>query len=150
MGPTAALARAIREARLTLRFTQEALGARVGVKSRAVYRWEAARAVPRPDQRRRLVTELARLDGRVADALARAFAAHACGLSELPAQPAPTPPPDPQQLELAVFALADELDLPPRRLRRGLTQFLTRVLAAHYQLEGAQRALAAKLSADDP
>jgi transcriptional regulator with XRE-family HTH domain len=148
MSPNAALARAIRSARLSVRLTQEALGARVGVKSRAVYRWEAGRALPRPRQRSRLVTALAQYDARAAESLAHAFAAHASGLAELPPAPPPPPPPSPQQLELAVFAMADELDLPPRRLRRALTQLFARARAAGYQLADAERDLTARVAAD--
>jgi hypothetical protein len=118
------------------------------VKSRAVYRWEAGRALPRPRQRSRLVTALAQYDARAAESLAHAFAAHASGLAELPPAPPPPPPPSPQQLELAVFAMADELDLPPRRLRRALTQLFARARAAGYQLADAERDLTARVAAD--
>lgn len=46
-------------------------------------------------------------------------------------------------LELAVFGMADELDLPARRIRGALARLLKRLESAKLSLEGTQRQLEA-------
>jgi hypothetical protein len=43
--------------------------------------------------------------------------------------------------ELAVFALADDLDLPPRRVRGSLARLLRRLRTANVTLDAAERLL---------
>jgi hypothetical protein len=52
-------------------------------------------------------------------------------------------PANPQAaLELLIFKAADELDVPPRRVRTAVARLLDRLRAAHFTLESAEQQLA--------
>lgn len=55
------------------------------------------------------------------------------------AAPAPAKPTGEVALELAIFALADELDLAPRRVRAALLMWLGRVTEAGFSLDSARQ-----------
>ena len=144
------LAQAIRAARVASGLTQEQLGRRLGLKGRAVYRWERDASAPRKRHRRELVTAISAVNQAAATTLATVFASEAKGRLGAPA-PAPAPAPavpviDPQiTLEFAVFAMADDLDIPARRLRGGLIRFVKRLREASITLDTVQRQLEAQL-----
>lgn len=140
------LAKAIREARHAARLTQEDLGRQLGLRGRAVHRWERGTSVPRRTLRSALIRVIQARSQPAAAALAAAFDNHIARtkgwLPPAPALPAPTKPSDPVALQLAIFAAADELDLAPGRLRAAMARLFVRVADAGYSLEAARRALA--------
>jgi len=145
------LAQAIRAARLASGLTQEQLGRRLGLKGRAVYRWERDDSAPRRRHRRELVTAINAVNQSAATTLATVLASETKGrrgaaLTPPPIAPAPAPPViDPQlTLTLAVFAMADELDIPARRLRGGLIRLVKRLREASIPLDTLQRQLEAQ------
>jgi transcriptional regulator with XRE-family HTH domain len=141
------LGHAIREARLTARLTQEQLGRRLGLKGRAVYRWENNDSAPTRRHERELVLALQAISPGAAASLQAAFAA---ARPEVKPPSVATPTPEPaapsispgESFALAFFRMADELDLAPRRLRRPLARVLERMHGAGFTLETAQRMLA--------
>jgi transcriptional regulator with XRE-family HTH domain len=141
------LGQAIREARLTARLTQEQLGRRLGLKGRAVYRWENNDSAPTRRHERELVLALRAVSPAAAASLQAAFAA---ARPEVTSPSAATPAPQTaapsitpgEAFALAFFRMADELDLAPRRLRRPLARVLERIGGAGFTLETAQRMLA--------
>jgi transcriptional regulator with XRE-family HTH domain len=138
------LARAIRDARLSLRLTQDQLGMRLGLKGRAVYRWERGVSAPTKRHRRALVTAVQAIDANLAAKLQAeltSYVNNAKGVVVPPPPPAPAPaqPTGPVALELAIFAMADELDLTPRRLRASLSRLLVRLGEAGFSLEAARQ-----------
>jgi transcriptional regulator with XRE-family HTH domain len=141
-----AVGRALREARLDARLTQAQLAARLGATEQAVLRWETARCLPRRKMRARLVEELGRLSPKAGEAMRSAVRS----LDPAPVQPvaaqvpAPAPPSGEVALELGLLALAEELDVSPRKLRGALRGFLGRVGQAGFSLGSAYQALAAK------
>jgi transcriptional regulator with XRE-family HTH domain len=141
------LARAIRDARLSLRLTQDQLGMRLGLKGRAVYRWERGVSAPTRRHQRALLTAVQAIDPSLAAKLQAELVSSARQAQGL-GPPAPAPPPPvpakptgPVALELAVFAAADELDLTPRRLRAALVKLCARLMEGGFSLESAQRQL---------
>jgi transcriptional regulator with XRE-family HTH domain len=144
---------AIRGARAACGLTQEQLGRRLGLKGRAVYRWERGDISPRPRHLRALVTAINAVNQNAAAILAAVVVEHEAqrknkgkGKTQQVAPPpaAPPPPPDPKlTLELAIFTLADELDLSPRRLRLGLSKLLQRLREHQITLPQAEQHLAA-------
>jgi transcriptional regulator with XRE-family HTH domain len=146
------LAQAIRTARVASGLTQEQLGKRLGLKGRAVYRWERDANAPRKRHRRELVTAINAVNQAAATTLATVFASE--GKSRRGTAfgaPAPAPVPtapviDPKlTLELAVFAMADDLDVPARRLRGGLIRLVKRMREASITLDAVQRHLEEQL-----
>jgi transcriptional regulator with XRE-family HTH domain len=152
------LARAIRKARLATGLNQEALGRRIGLQGRTLSRWECDTSTPSKAHRRALVTAVHVLDQNAAAALAAVFASDAkespgapvpapapAAPAPVPAAPAPAPVAPAASpkvaLELAVFAMADELDLPPRRVRNSLARLVKRWRETNLTLEAAQREL---------
>jgi len=148
------LAEAIRTARLASGLTLEQLGRRLGLKGRAVvYRWERDASAPRRRHRSELVAAINAVNRAAAATLASVFASEAKGqrgadleLGAVALVPAPPPLPDPKlTLELAVFAMADALDVPARRLRGGLVGLIKRVREASITLDAVQRHLEERL-----
>jgi len=122
---------------------------RMGLKGRAVYRWERGDSLPRRRHRGHLFRAIQVLSEDAAAKLLAAFAAHDAAAKGLmlaaPAAPAvPAGPTGPVALELAVFAMADELDLAPRRLRLALGRLFARVAEAGYSLDAARREVEAR------
>jgi transcriptional regulator with XRE-family HTH domain len=131
------LANAILQSRRAAGLTQEQLGRRVGLKGRAVYRWERDESVPTKRNRVALVTALT----AVKPEIGAWFAQQLETASDAPGQAAPATPAEPngqEALERAVFALADELDLPPRRARGALKRLFGRLREARLTLDAAE------------
>ena len=145
------VAHAIRDARLTLRLTQEQLGRYVGLKAHAVYRWEAGYAIPRRSAQRALLEAVVPRNQQAGAQLKAAFDNHRTRGEVAPPAPAPTPAPAQPTgalaLELAIFAMADDLDLAPRRLRLALPKLLLRMAVAGYSLESARHEIEARNAA---
>lgn len=158
------LSRAIREARLATRLTQEQLGRRLGLKGRAVYRWESGHSEPQRRHRRALVTAIRAMDVSVATQLEAALASESDGASAAPARTngstagtlatagaehaaptlaAPAVLGESRALELLLFRMADELDLPPRRMRGALARLLRGMRTENLSFETAERDLEA-------
>jgi transcriptional regulator with XRE-family HTH domain len=136
---------AIRAARHQARITQTHLAALVGLKARAVSRWEKDESTPTLRVRARLVQVLQTLHPPAAAALADSFAAR--NRKRLPPSPPPAPPPPAAPtgaaaLELALFQFADDLDVPPRRARLAFARLLDRLQAGSLTLESARDHLA--------
>ena len=139
------LAQAIRTARLASGLTQDQLGTRLGLKGRAVSRWELDTSAPRRRHRRELVAVISASNQAAAATLAAVIASETKRGRRAPtAPPTPTPEPPPPainpqvQLDLAVFAMADELDVPAGRLRAALIKLLKRMRETNLTLDAAQ------------
>jgi transcriptional regulator with XRE-family HTH domain len=140
------LAQSIRRARLAAGLTQNQLGMRMGLKGRAVSRWERDDSAPKKRYRGALVAVIRAVNTTAADELVRALAiAEGKGVMPSPAAvaaaPVAAPPNGAAALELALFRMADELDLPPRRLRGPLLRLLERLRAGNLTLESAKEHL---------
>jgi transcriptional regulator with XRE-family HTH domain len=135
------LADAIVRARRTAGLTQEELGRRVGLKGRAVNRWERDTSAPTKRNRAALVTAFTALSPEIGAWFAQAIAGATEGPKPAPA-PAATATPAAASasdaLERAVFAFADELDLPPRRARGALKRLVARLSAANLSVDAVQ------------
>jgi transcriptional regulator with XRE-family HTH domain len=139
------MALAIRSARRRARITQRHLAELVGLKGRAVSRWEKDEAKPTRRVRARLVHVLQTLHPEAATVLAESFAT-----LERKGRPAPPPPqpvaPPPltgaAALELALFKFADELDVPSRRARQAFARLLERLEGGNLTLASARQHLA--------
>lgn len=136
--PLSKLAQSILWARRSVGLTQEQLGRRVGLKGRAVFRWERDQAVPSKKNRAALVTALRAVNPEIAARLEQAIAMD----GQQPVAPAPAPPVDEvAAIELAVFTMADELDLPPRRVRHALRRLVSRLRADKLTLDATEKRL---------
>jgi transcriptional regulator with XRE-family HTH domain len=144
-GMSSKLAPAIRTARRAAGLTQQELGMRLGLKGRAVYRWERDASAPAKARRKALVGAIEAVNRDAAAQLAAAFAEAIAPAAAAAPAPPPTPAPlsGPLALELAIFSMADELDLPPRRLRAALMKLLERMRQANISFEVCERQLAA-------
>src|SRR5262245_39784515 len=144
------LAQGIRHARVTVGLTQEALAARLRLKARSVSRWEIDRSVPKRRHRTALVKIIGEVNQQAGAALAAVFAQDATRrgryvvLSPAPVAVASPAPIDAKlAFELALFALAEELDVSPGRLRSGLVRWQQRCHEANVTFETAQQQIAA-------
>jgi transcriptional regulator with XRE-family HTH domain len=139
------MTKAIRSARRTAGLTQEQLGGRLGLKGRAIYRWERGDSTPSQRHRRALVTAIGAVNAKAAAALAAALAVEgkesSASAAEAQLAPAPALIDGKVALELAVFSMADELDLAPRRIRGSLLRLLKRLREANITFEAAQAQL---------
>lgn len=139
------LAQALREARLTAGLTQEELGRHLGLNGRAIYRWERDEYTPTSANTRRVLQVLASLHEPAAAKLHAVIASRAAPAPvDAPPAASPAPPPAvvPRALvEHGVFSMADELDLPARRVRGALSRWLRRVRDANLALDLVQREL---------
>src|SRR5688572_30651294 len=137
-----AIAKWIRWARSSLGLTQDQLGRRLGLKGRAIYRWERAGAMPSKRHERALITAVQAVNPGVATTLAEGIAkAKALDGKTVAAQAVPSPIPVGTTLELSVFALAEQLELSPRRLRGPLLAFIQRMRASTIAPELAEKLL---------
>lgn len=141
-----AVADAIARARKATTLTQIDLARRLGLRGRALSRWEAGKAEPSRRNLEALVTTLHALAPEAAITLKQTLIQH----GKLPKPPAAAPAQASAALvsrklalERAVYAMADELDLPPRRARGALLRLLKRLQAADLTLEQTQRKLEA-------
>src|SRR5690606_24905230 len=128
---------AILAARRATGLTQQQLAARLGLKAHAIGRWEKGQSTPHKRNQRALVLTIRERHPAAADELAAALRGHSPEAGVEPKPPTP-PPPDPSVLlQLAVFRMADELDMPPRRVRGPLMRLLRRVRAAELSIDDA-------------
>ena len=145
------LAQSIRAARRAAGLTQEQLGRRLGLKGRAVYRWENDAAAPSKRNRNALVVALQAVRPDVAAWLSTAIAEAEGSAPAAPAEPAAPPIDEAAVLEYALFTMADELDLPARRVRGALKRFLENLRAGKLTLESTERRLEEWIARhDDP
>ncbi len=135
------LAQSIRAARRSIGLTQEQLGGRLGLKGRAVYRWERDDAVPTQRNQRALVTAIQAVNPQVAAWLSAQMATARGGENASPAAPAPPPVDEAAVLRHAIFVMADDLDLPPRRVRGSLRRLLKHLGEAKLTMESTERRL---------
>lgn len=137
------LGQAMRNARIAVRLTQVQLGRRMGLSGRAVYRWERGAAVPSKRHRAALVTALQAVNPQVAEWLAAIMASELDGkqAAAAPAEAAPAPIDEAAMVERAIFMMADELDLPSRRVRGSLRRFLKSLRGAKLTLESTEQRL---------
>lgn len=137
------LASAILQARRAAGLTQSELGRRLGLKGRAVYRWERDDSAPTKRNRAALVTAFTATKPEIGAWFKDAMMSATEGPKE-PVAAAPTSPPAPSGPELlakAVFVFADEVDLPPRRARGALKRLVARLRDANLSLESVQSLL---------
>jgi transcriptional regulator with XRE-family HTH domain len=136
------LAQAIRKARRSCGLTQAQLAARLELKARSVLRWENDRGAPTRRHQRALLQIIAEVNKPAADKLSENLVNHGKPPPP-PAAPAPSAPAvDPRAyLEHAVFTMADELDMPPRRVRGSLVRFLRSVGATSLTLQSTREYL---------
>lgn len=130
---------AIRKARTTVQLTQDQLGKRIGIAGRAVHRWEMDRSAPTRRHRQDLVSAIQVLNPVAAAALAEAFNPKATTTAQVAA--APVAINHSEALAMAVFRVADELDLPARRVRRPLARFVGQLREVGLNLESTQECL---------
>jgi transcriptional regulator with XRE-family HTH domain len=137
-----AVGQAIRQARRTVGLTQEQLGQRLGLDGQSVYRWESATATPTKRRERTLIAVFQAIHPPTAAWLlsaltsARASEGKAVGAvvvgPQVPASAA---------VELAVYGLAEDLELAPRRVRAALVPFLKRLRSANIATDEAAQVL---------
>jgi DNA-binding transcriptional regulator YiaG len=133
---------AIRKARTTVQLTQDQLGKRIGIAGRAVHRWEMDRSAPTRRHRQDLVSAIQVLNPVAAAALAEAFNPKTATAAQVAAaQAAPVAINHSEALAMAVFRIADELDLPARRVRRPLARLIGRLREVGLNLESTQEYL---------
>jgi transcriptional regulator with XRE-family HTH domain len=153
----------IREARRAVGLTQESLGQRLGLKGRAIYRWERNETAPTGRHRPALIREIHLLNAQaglklqtalttltgksytvVSDPVIEGLAKQSPELGGpailVTGSPQQREVIDPKQgisgqLELAILKMADELDVSPRQVRRALSRFLERLPGANITLE---------------
>lgn len=134
----------IKAARLAAGLTAEQLGARLGRSTSALSRWEVDRTRPPPRQQQALLREISALNRAAGEALKAVLA---------PPPLAAPPPPAPvidvaREVERALFAFADELDVPARRARGALVKLHRRLREAKVELGQAEARLEEWVRAD--
>ena len=143
--------------------TQESLGKRLGLKGRAIYRWERNETAPTGRHRPALIREIHLLSAeaglKLQTALTTLTGESYTFVSDpanegspkqspelgVPATPVTASPQQREviepkqatrnQLKLAMLKMADELDVSPRQVRRALSRFLERLPGANLTLE---------------
>jgi transcriptional regulator with XRE-family HTH domain len=135
------LAQALREARQTTGLTQRELGQQLGLKGRAIYRWERDDDIPSDANLRRVVQIIASLHEAAATKLSLAMATQAPAPSAAPTTTPPLAVAPRALVEHGLFSMADELDLPARRVRGALARWLRRVREAGVELDVVRREL---------
>ncbi len=136
------LAQEIRNARRAAGLTQQQLGTRLGLKGRAVYRWERDDSVPTKRRRQALVLAIQVVNPQAARALAALLASLAVrGAPTSPiAPPVAQPAIDPAAaLESAIYEAADELDVSARQARAALVRLFERLRQAGLTLDSAEQ-----------
>jgi transcriptional regulator with XRE-family HTH domain len=131
---------AIRAARRATGLTASALGPRIGVLARAIYRWEQDHVAPSKRHRAKLVAEIRVFNPAAADTLLRALNGEPPIAQGQPSDETLTITKK-QALEFATFLAADELELVPRRLRGPLTRLFKRLDKSGFTFESARTAL---------
>ena len=159
------LGASILEARRAAGLTQESLGQRLGLKGRAIYRWERNETAPSGRHRSALIREIhlfnpqagIKLQDSISKLTGKAYAVvpsqgeghttlQIVDESKSTSSPLLLSPIQQRSaldtsqsasdvLALAILKMADELDLSPRRLRRALSVLLEQLQTEHFTLE---------------
>lgn len=147
------LAQQIRNARNAAGLTQAQLGKRLGLKGRAVYRWERDDSSPTQRHRRELVQVIRAVNPRAGIVLEEAIVSARKNIDKgTPAASdcvsAVAPPAlDPHAaLESAVYQAADELEVPARQLRGALARLFARLRQANLTLESIEQSLGRQIT----
>ncbi len=143
------LAQEIRNARHAAGLTQVQLGSRLGLKARAVYRWERDHSCPSKRHQRALVLAIQAVNSQAASALAALIPS--AGARPAPAAhlfpPIAQPLIDPAAaLESAIYQAADELNVPARQVRVALVRLFGRLRQASLTLENVEQQLEQQLA----
>jgi DNA-binding XRE family transcriptional regulator len=144
------LAVEIRNARHAARLTQAQLGTRLGLKARAVYRWERNDSCPTKRHQRALVLAIQAVNPQAAIGLAALIGS--VGAAPTPTVVSATAQPAIDRaatLRSAIYQAADELDVPARQMRVALVQLFRRLRQAGLTLESAGQQVE-QLTADVP
>jgi transcriptional regulator with XRE-family HTH domain len=137
-----AFAQALRSVRKSLGESQDTFGARLDVARRTLTRWEIRGELPPMAQRKHLATVLGDVRRDLQDELLESLEL-GDEFAALVSERAPdTQPRDPAAalagVDAAVLAMAEELDVGPRKLRAALTRLLVRLEAAGLSLAAAR------------
>lgn len=141
---------AIRAARQAIGLTQTALGPRLGLVGRAVYRWERGEAVPSPGNQRALITLVQSLNQPAAVRLSAELASAASMDGKAAPLAVASPVPVELSMDLAVFSLAEDLALAPRVVRSALLPFFQRLRALNLGADQAASLLESRLQPPPP
>jgi transcriptional regulator with XRE-family HTH domain len=144
---------AIRSARKAAGLTQVQLGMRLGLKGRAIYRWERDGSSPTKRHLRELLKVIQAANPQAASMLealvpnqgkAVGTAANSASSIVSPlAQPAVEPV---AAFERAIYQAADQLDVPASHLRTALAQVFARLHQANVTLERAGQLLGRQIA----
>jgi|SRR5688572_18519576 len=143
-----AVSEAVRGARRAAGLTQAQLAARLGLKPRAVSRWERGKSEPSRRHQRAMVAVIGERNAEAATALAASLGSAGAGTGSIAAVPALALVANAAvgtnvdlTLERAVFAMADELDLAPRRVRVAVVRLLERMQGNNIPIDVALRGI---------
>lgn len=137
------LGAAIWKARRAVGLTQKELAKRLGLQEQAVRRWEWEDALPSPVNRQALVAAIAALDAEAAQKLAAVIDEELNGTASdasMAASEAARVVPRPGVVEppnYAVLKMAEDLDVPPRRVRAAVMAFLNQLHDSNISIETA-------------
>jgi transcriptional regulator with XRE-family HTH domain len=142
------LARAIRNARMAVGLTQVELGARLGLKGRAVYRWERDASAPTKRHRRELVKAIQEVNPQAATTLEAVIGSPRKNVGTSAKTATDTLTPMAQAViepvsafESAIYQAADQLDVPARQLRAALVPVFASLQQANLTFETAGQLL---------
>jgi DNA-binding XRE family transcriptional regulator len=129
--------------RSVMHWTQDQLGARLGVSRRTLTRWEIHHELPPIGVRKHIVTSLPDAPVELRDRLVRMLGLGDEFLAAAVAAPAgpPQPPPAPQLLDGALLDLCERIDVAPGTVRPAVIEFLRRAEASGFSLETTRTAL---------
>ena len=133
---------ALQAVRNALRLSQDTFGARLGVSRRTLTRWEIHNELPPVAQRKHIATSFPEAPSELRKALVESL-----GLDEqfaVQVTKAKAGEAVPGALEAALLAMAEHLDIGPKRVRDALHEFVTRAHEGGLTLESIRRSLAAK------
>src|SRR5690349_3169840 len=144
-----AVSEAVRGGRRAAGLTQAQLAARLGLKPRAVSRWERGTSEPSRRHQRAMVAVIGERNAEAAATLAASLgSADAGSMAAAPALASVATAAAVASaanvdltLERAVFAMADELDLAPRRVRGAVVRLLERMQGSNIPIDVALRGI---------
>jgi len=146
---------AFREARRHVRLSQQELAAELLASTRSISRWEMGHMLPDLHARVRVIEWARALPPSVGEPVLSALGVVIAKAPEPTRAPVPQPPPPapvvavraPPAIDAralvdgAVVAMAEELDVGPRSLRRALDRFLATVAEGGAEIAGVRRGL---------
>jgi transcriptional regulator with XRE-family HTH domain len=136
---------ALLQARVHVRMSQGELGRKCGAAVRTMSRWENGFRVPNAEQTLAIVRALLEIDEEAAEhvAVAAGSSLERLGLAEPPTPPSPPArvPPSKEAIELAMYGAAEEIDVPPARLRAPLVKLFAKLAALGATWEEASSAI---------